>query len=82
MICWGCFLVPVHPVRRGGVVVGFKWGRSGKLYLVKKYGFRKARSLALRQARAIYASGYKGDRVVVRKRRRDGVVQRYRVKKH
>jgi len=36
------------PVRK--VKGGYKWGKSGKTY--------KSRKAALRQARAIYASGY------------------------
>jgi len=34
---------------------GYKWGKSGKLYRGKD-----AKKKAQRQARAIYASGYKG----------------------
>lgn len=37
------------PVRR--VKGGYRWGKSGKTYRTKKQ--------ALKQARAIYASGYK-----------------------
>ncbi len=44
--------MPVHKVSGG-----YKWGHSGKLYRG-----RGAKSRALRQARAIYASGYKGRR--------------------
>lgn len=39
--------MPVHKVNGG-----WKWGRSGKVY--------KTKAGAQRQARAIYASGYKG----------------------
>jgi len=38
--------MPVHKVKGG-----WKWGKSGKTY--------KTKAGALRQARAIYASGYK-----------------------
>jgi hypothetical protein len=38
--------MPVHKTRGG-----WKWGRSGKTYSTKK--------AAMKQARAIYASGYK-----------------------
>ena len=38
--------MPVHKVKGG-----YKWGSSGKVYPTK--------AQALRQARAIYASGYK-----------------------
>jgi len=41
------------PVRK--VKGGYKWGNSGKLYKGKG-----AKQKAQRQARAIYASGYKG----------------------
>lgn len=39
--------MPVHKVKGG-----FKWGKTGNVY--------KTRAGAERQARAIYASGYKG----------------------
>ena len=39
--------MPVHKVKGG-----YKWGKSGKVY--------KTKAEAERQARAIYASGYKG----------------------
>jgi len=39
--------MPVHKVKGG-----YKWGKSGKVY--------KTKAQALKQARAIYASGYKG----------------------
>lgn len=38
--------MPVHKTKGG-----YKWGKSGKTYRTKK--------AALRQARAIYASGYR-----------------------
>ena len=72
--------MPVHPVSRKGRVVGYRWGGSGKLYSISKYGSSRAKRLAAKQGRAIYASGYKGS-LVVRKRRRDGVVQRYHKKR-
>lgn len=40
--------MPVHKVKNG-----WKWGKSGKVYPTKKQ--------AEEQAKAIYASGYKGD---------------------
>jgi len=44
--------MPVHEVRnKSGKVIGYKWGRSGKTY--------RKREDAEKQARAIYASGYK-----------------------
>lgn len=39
--------MPVHKTKSGG----YKWGKSGKTY--------KSKAKALKQARAIYASGYK-----------------------
>jgi len=39
--------MPVHKVKGG-----YRWGKSGKIYKTKKQ--------AEKQARAIYASGYKG----------------------
>jgi len=45
--------MPVHKVRRGGKV-GYQWGKHGKIYFGKG-----AKAKAERQARAIYASGYK-----------------------
>ena len=44
--------MPVHPVKKDGKTTGYQWGKSGKVYPTKK--------AAERQARAIYASGYKG----------------------
>lgn len=44
--------MPVHEVRNSsGKIIGYKWGRSGKLY--------RKKADAEKQARAIYASGYK-----------------------
>ena len=43
--------MPVHKVMKNGKTVGYQYGRSGKVYPTKK--------AAERQARAIYASGYK-----------------------
>ena len=40
--------MPVHKIKGG-----YKWGKTGKVYPDKKS--------AERQARAIYANGYKGD---------------------
>lgn len=43
--------MPVHKVTKNGKTVGFQWGSSGRVY--------KTKAAAERQARAIYASGYK-----------------------
>lgn len=42
--------MPVHKTKAGG----YKWGKTGKVY----YG-KDAKSKAQKQARAIYAGGYK-----------------------
>lgn len=43
--------MPVNEVRnKSGKIIGYKWGRSGKIY--------RKREDAMKQARAIYASGY------------------------
>lgn len=47
------------PVKR--VKGGYRWGKSGKTYKRKKD--------AMKQARAIYASGYKGKKHGSKKRR-------------
>jgi len=44
--------MPVHKTKDGG----YQWGNSGKVYKGKD-----AKQKAMRQARAIYASGYKGE---------------------
>jgi hypothetical protein len=54
--------MPTKPVYRKGKLIGYRWGKSGKLYLVSKYGKKKARNLANKQGQAIYASGYKSYR--------------------
>jgi hypothetical protein len=43
--------MPIHKVTKNGKTVGFQWGSSGKVY--------RTREAAERQARAIYAQGYK-----------------------
>ena len=43
--------MPVHPVRRGGKIVGYRYGTTGKLYRGAS-----ARARAIRQGRAIKAS--------------------------
>lgn len=43
--------MPVHKVTKNGETVGYRWGRTGKIYRTKEE--------ALKQARAIYAAGYK-----------------------
>lgn len=43
--------MPVKAVTKQGKTVGYQWGKSGRVYPTK--------AQAQRQARAIYASGYK-----------------------
>jgi len=43
--------MPIHKVTKNGKTVGFQLGSSGKVY--------RTREAAERQARAIYAQGYK-----------------------
>ena len=43
--------MPVKAVKRDGKTVGYKWGTTGTVYPTKQQ--------AERQARAIYASGYR-----------------------
>lgn len=43
--------MPVHKVTKQGKTVGYQWGTTGKVYPTK--------TAAERQAKAIYASGYK-----------------------
>ena len=51
--------MPVRPITKNGKTIGYRWGKTGKLYTIKKYGKRKAKTLSQKQAKAIYASGYK-----------------------
>jgi len=46
--------MPVHKVTKKGKTVGFQWGSSGKVY--------RTREAAERQARAVYASGWREKR--------------------
>lgn len=52
--------MPINEVKKNGKVVGYRWGKSGKVYLKSKYGCKKAKEMAAKQAQAAYASGYKG----------------------
>ena len=47
--------MPVHPVIKNGKIIGYQWGKSGKVYRGKS-GKKKAEE----QGRAVYLSGYKG----------------------
>ena len=46
--------MPVHKVKQNGRT-GYQWGTSGKVYFGPN-----AHKRAVKQAKAIYASGYKG----------------------
>ena len=52
--------MPVHPIYKNKILVGFKWGNHGKLYTVRKYGKAGARKKSLIQQKAIFSSGFKG----------------------
>lgn len=49
--------MPVNQVRGPGGKIGYRWGRSGRIY----YG-AGAEQMAARQGRAAYAAGYRGSR--------------------
>ena len=51
--------MPIRPIKSNGRVVGYRWGKSGKLYTISKHGKKGARDKAVKQAQAIHASGYK-----------------------
>lgn len=52
--------MPVRAVYKKGKKIGYKWGKSGKLYTCEEEGScEKARRKSERQARAIYASGWR-----------------------
>jgi hypothetical protein len=45
--------MPVHEVRRNGILVGYRYGRHGKLYTIGSYGKGGARRRAEEQGSAI-----------------------------
>jgi hypothetical protein len=51
--------MPIKLLTRKGKPYAYKWGNSGTEYTISKYGIRGAQAKAARQAKAIYASGYK-----------------------
>jgi len=51
--------MPVNKVYKSGKLYGYRWGQSGKVYSVKKYGQEGAYNRSEKQARAIFASGWK-----------------------
>jgi len=60
--------MPINEIKQKGKLIGYKWGKSGKLYLIKAYGKRKAYIKALQQSKAIYVNKYKkwyGDNMVL-----------------
>jgi hypothetical protein len=77
--------MPTRPVKKNGRVIGYRWGKHGKLYRTSKYGKEGSKSRANLQGRAIKASQYRRSfssvpKRIVKKRRRDGYVQRYHIK--
>lgn len=52
--------MPVYQIKKQGKLYGFQWGHHGKIYEIARYGVKKAKELSEQQARAIYASGYRG----------------------
>jgi len=52
--------MPVHEVKKKGKVVGYQWG-SQKIYSIAKLGIKRAKTLAQKQGKAIYLSGWRGD---------------------
>jgi len=50
--------MPTKSVYRKGELIGYRWGHQ-KLYLISKYGKKKAKQKANEQGQAVYASGYK-----------------------
>lgn len=51
--------MPIRLIRHDGKPYAYKWGSSGKEYLVSKLGMRQAYNSAVNQMKAIYSSGYK-----------------------
>ena len=68
--------MPTRKIYKNGKIIGYRWGYGGKIYLISKYGEEKAKAMANKQQRAIYASGYKR---TVKRRRVDGYIQRYHI---
>lgn len=66
--------MPIMKVTSNGRVIGYRWGHHGYLYTTREHG-ESARDLAWQQGMAIKAS--QGRLIRVKKRRRDGVAQRY-----
>ena len=73
--------MPVNKVYYNNVLFGYRWGDSGKVYTLAKYGVKRAKSSAATQGRAIKASQSKRRLRVVSKKRCDGVMQRYHQKR-
>lgn len=51
--------MPTKPIKRKGKIIGYKWGNSGTIYRLSKYGVVGAKSMASKQGAAVYASGWK-----------------------
>jgi hypothetical protein len=54
--------MPIKTIHKSGKIYGFRWGNHGKVYKVSSYGKVGAKKKAVLQSRAIFASGYQGDR--------------------
>lgn len=52
--------MPIRQLIKSGKPYAYIWGWHGHKYLISKYGPKGARARAEAQAKAIYASGYKG----------------------
>jgi len=51
--------MPIKQVIKNKELYGFKWGISGKIYSINKFGKKGAYNKAVKQAQAIFASGWK-----------------------
>lgn len=70
--------MPIRTIYKNKKPIGYRWGNSGKLYLISKHGVAGALGKAQRQRRASYSSGYTG----VKKHKRKTKKGNTRVKKH
>lgn len=44
--------MPTKPVRRKGKIIGYRWGKHGKVF--------KSKKKAIKQGQAAYLNGYRG----------------------
>lgn len=52
--------MPIRLLHKKGKPYAYQWGKHGTEYLISKFGIRGAQAKAALQAKAIYASGYRG----------------------